>query len=198
MTDFLKMWMCHFKGFLRFLFENALTRSLKVMFWPMRVSNRTPALRCKLTRALWALSSVPPWRQIDTPGDIYIHFATNWLSWYNSFTEFVFLQFHQVMCFHLSICSQAIYRNAFRSNSTICHQFWGNSVLVNERDGGGNVSITAGLVLNELHMYLLSLLECLCVFSRCVCACVFCLRGSQRGRAEIIEKKKKLNKMSIW
>lgn len=31
-------------------------------------------------------------------------------------------------------------------------------MAVNERDGGGNVSITAGLVLNELHMCLLSLL----------------------------------------
>lgn len=31
-------------------------------------------------------------------------------------------------------------------------------MAVNERDGGGNVSITAGLVLNELRMCLLSLL----------------------------------------
>lgn len=52
----------------------------------------------------------------------------------------------------------AIYRNTFGSNSTICHQFRGNSVPVNERDGGGNVSITAGLVQNELHMYLLCVL----------------------------------------
>lgn len=68
------------------------------------------------------------------------------------------------VCLFTAIC-----RNAFGSNSTICHQFRGNSVLVNERDGGGNVSITAGLVLNELHMYLLSLLVCVCV---CVYVCV--------------------------
>ncbi len=92
----------------------------------------------------------------------------------------------------------AIYRNTFGSNFTICHQFRGNSARVNERDGGGNVSITAGLVLNELHMYLLSLLVCLFVcMLKCagVCVCVFLLRvykrrrGRNRGRAEIIEKK---------
>lgn len=38
---------------------------------------------------------------------------------------------------------------------------------VNESDGGGNVSITAGLVLNELRMHLL---YCVCV---CVCMCVY-------------------------
>lgn len=41
-------------------------------------------------------------------------------------------------------------------------------MAVNERDGGGKVSITAGLVLNELHMYLLSLLG-----RACVCVCIY-------------------------
>lgn len=72
----------------------------------------------------------------------------------------------------------AIYRNTFGSNSTICHQFRGNSVLVNERDGGGNVSITAGLVLNELHMYLLSPSVCRCV----AVVCVHNARGKETGR----------------
>lgn len=80
----------------------------------------------------------------------------------------------------------AIYRNTFGSNSTICHQFRGNSVLVNERDGGGNVSITAGLVPNELHMYLL----CVCV---CVAACVVHVHKCWRGRnRDTIKKKKKI------
>lgn len=45
-------------------------------------------------------------------------------------------------------------------------------MAVNERDGEGNVSITAGLVLNELHMYLLSLLGRACARA-CMRVCVF-------------------------
>lgn len=90
------------------------------------------------------------------------------LSWYKSLVEFEFWQFHQVVCFCLSYLFIAIYRNTLDSNSTICHQFRSNSVPVNERDGGGNVSITAGLVLNELCMYLLSVVVC---STKHVCCC---------------------------
>lgn len=58
----------------------------------------------------------------------------------------------------VSIC---LFTETLGLNSNICRQFRGNSVAVNERDGGGNASITAALVLNELRVYLLY----------CACAC---------------------------
>lgn len=99
----------------------------------------------------------------------------------------------------------AIYRNTFGSNSTICHQFRGNSARVNERDGGGNVSITAGLGA-EWAPYVFTVFVCVRVLERAgVCACTHfrsCTNvggAENRGSAEIIEKKrKKKNTMSIW
>lgn len=94
------------------------------------------------------------------PGRRTHSFTINWLSKPKSFMESEFWQFHQVMLFHLSYLFTAIYRNAFQSNPTVCHQFRGNSALVNAGDGRGDVSITAGLVLNELRMYLHSAFVC--------------------------------------
>lgn len=90
-----------------------------------------------------------------------------------------------------------IYRNTFESNSTICQRFRSNSVPVNGKDGGGNVSITAGLVLNELGMYLLSVFVCSTgQVRKSVLLLSMKMHKCWRGKKET-ELKEKVNTVSI-